>query len=907
MENQEARVESRLKAMTLEEKVALLAGDSMWLSTAIPRLNIPAFKVSDGPNGARGSGGLAGGSVTSACLPAGVSLAATWNVDLVRSVGELLAEEAKTKGAHILLAPTVNINRSPLGGRSFECFSEDPFLTGRMAVAYIMGLQSRGVGATVKHFVANDSEFERNTISSEVDERTLREIYLPPFQAAVQEARSWAVMSSYNRVNGTYVGDHRQLLTEILKKEWGFDGIVMSDWFGTKSTVEAARAGLDLEMPGPTSFRGAKLVAAVQEGKVPIEAIEEAARRVLRTIERTGAGGEMPDERALDRPEHRAVARRAAAEGIVLLRNEGALLPLAASKVKSIAIIGPNAKVAQIMGGGSAQVNAHYAICPYEGIRAKVGDKVKLEYEIGCTNHKMLPHLEPASVKSSDDPATNGFTLSYYGSLDLSGSILHREHARLSEHVWMPDATRNGTIPEAFSALLSGTFVPAEGGLHTFSLTSAGVSRLLVDGKLIVDNWTHLTPGDSYFGTGSQEVTASVELVAGRAYQLSVQYSTQGATMMRAVRLGHLPPIPKDSVARAASLAARSDVALVFVGLNGDWETEGRDRPDLELVGRQVELVEQVAAANPRTVVILQTGSPVTMPWLDKVGAVLEAWFPGQECGNAIADVLFGDVNPAGRLPVSFPVRLEDNPSYTSYPGENGRVRYGEGIFVGYRYYEKKRVAPLFPFGFGLSYSTFAHENLRVSSRSLSPEEELTVSVDVINSGRRQGQEVVQIYVRDVRSSVSRPEKELKAFRKVMLEPGERKTVTVALGREAFAFWDDGRHAWVAEEGEYSILVGSSSAELRASATVTLAKTAVFGYAGGAAARRLSVESTIRELLADSRARAILERHLPHIRGDAGSGMAMGFTLTQLAGMAPERVPKEALDAIAGELDRVGG
>jgi len=906
MDEREAKIEATLKTMTLEEKVALLAGDSMWLSTAIERLKIPAFKMTDGPNGARGSGGLVGGSVTSACLPAGVSLAATWNVELVRSVGELLAEEAKGKGAHVILAPTVNIHRTPLGGRSFECFSEDPYLTSRMAVSYITGLQSRGVGATVKHFVCNDSEFERNTISSEVDERTLREIYLPPFRAAVQEAKSWAVMSSYNRVNGTYAGDHRGLLTEILRKEWGFDGIVMSDWFGTKSTVEAARAGLDLEMPGPTSWRGAKLLEEVRAGRVPVEAIEDSARRILRIIERTGANGEKISERALDRPEHRAVARRVAAEGIVLLRNEGALLPLEADGLKSLAIIGPNAKTAQIMGGGSAQVNAHYAITPYEGVRAKLGEKVKIGYEIGCTNHKMLPHLDQESIRSGDDPGRRGFALSYYGSLDLSGEVIHRDHAGLSEHIWMPDSAQNGAVPDAFSALLAGIFTPAESGLHSFGLTSAGSSRLLIDGKEVIDNWTRQTPGDSYFGTGSTEVTAQVELAAGKSYQISVQYSTKGATMMRGVRLGHLPPVAPDAIARAASLASRSDVALVFVGLNGDWETEGRDRPDMDLVGRQVELVEKVAAANPRTVVILQTGSPVTMPWLDKVSAVLEAWFPGQECGNAIADVLFGAVNPAGRLPVTFPVRVEDNPSYTNYPGENGRVRYGEGIFVGYRYYEKKAVTPLFPFGFGLSYTTFTYGSLHVSAQSISPEDTLSISIDITNSGRREGQEVVQFYLRDAQASVMRPPKELKAFGKVMLRPGESANVSVTLDREAFAYWDDARHAWVAEEGVYTILVGGSSADIKAKADVVLATTAVFGHAGGATARPLSVESTLRELLADPSTRAILERHLPTIGGDARLGMAMGFSLTQLAGMAPDQVPREALTAIAADLERVG-
>src|SRR5262245_7728180 len=380
----EARIDALLLAMTLEEKVALVAGSSMWSTPPFEQLGIPAIKVSDGPNGARGGGSFAGGSVTSACFPVGIALAASWNTELVEQIGQALGQETKSKGAHFLLAPTVNIHRSPLNGRNFECYSEDPYLSARMAVAYITGLQSQGVGATVKHFVGNDSEFERNTISSEIDERTLREIYLPPFEAAVREAGSWAVMSSYNRVNGIYVGENAPILRDILKDEWGFDGIVMSDWFGTKSTIDAANNGLDLEMPGPPQWRGERLLAAAEAGEVDLAAIDESVRRMLRIITRAGAfeRPELRPEQAIDRPEHRTLLRAAAAEGVVLLKNAGDILPVDLDRLTSIAIIGPNAKTAQIMGGGSAQVNAHYAVTPFDGIVAQAGERVELEYEI---------------------------------------------------------------------------------------------------------------------------------------------------------------------------------------------------------------------------------------------------------------------------------------------------------------------------------------------------------------------------------------------------------------------------------------------------------------------------------------------------------------------------------------------
>ncbi|NJN94281.1 MAG: beta-glucosidase [Anaerolineales bacterium] len=821
----EARLETLLQAMTLEEQVSLLAGASFWLTVPVERLGIPAIKVSDGPNGARGGGALVGG-VPAACFPVAISLASTWNTGLVEQIGQAMGEEAQSKGARVLLGPTVNIHRSTLNGRNFECYSEDPCLSAQIVTAYIKGVQSRGVAATVKHYVGNESEFQRMTISSEIDERPLREIYLPPFEAAVKQANVWAVMSGYNKVNGIFAGDHPGLLRDILKDEWGFDGIVMSDWFANHS-VTSVESGLDLEMPGPARERGEKLVQAVRSGQVSPEAVKESARRVLRLIARVGALDDptIPDEQALDRPEHRALIRQAGAEGIVLLKNDE-VLPLDKNVLTTLAVIGPNAKTAQIMGGGSAQVNAHYRISPLEGIAAQAGEAVEIGYEPGCTNYKYLPLLPSRQLVSLE--GQSGFSTEYFNSLDLSGPVVFRKQTSDTEVMWFEPAGPEVTMAH-FSARFSARLTSEASGEHHFSLVSAGLSRLFVNGQLVVDNWDAWQPGDSYFTFGSREAAGVVTFQTGQTYDLTIEYSRQNAPILAALRVGMFQPLGDEAIERAVALAATADVAVICAGLTGEWDSEGQDRPHMDLVGRQNELIARVAAANPRTVVVLQTGGPITMPWLDQVAGVMQAWYPGQECGNAIADVLFGEVNPSGKLPQTFPVRLEDNPAFINYPGENGRVRYGEGIFVGYRYYDKKRVEPLFPFGFGLSYTSFSYANLRLSAEAITPDGQLTITVDVTNTGLRPGQEVVQLYVHDVTVSLTRPPKELKGFAKVALAPGETKTVTLTLDRQALAYWDDAPQAWVAEAGEFELLLGSFAQDIRTQGSFRLTDTVIFG------------------------------------------------------------------------------
>lgn len=897
-------IDAIVAALTLEDKVALLAGADFWTTVALADAGVPAFKVTDGPNGARGARGAEPNfRLTSACFPCGIALAATWNVALVNAVGGALAEETRSKGAHVLLAPTVNIHRSPLNGRNFECYSEDPYLTARMAVAYITGLQAGGVGACVKHFVCNDSEFQRHTISSEVGERALREIYLPPFRAAVLEAGTWSLMSAYNRINGVYASENDTLLRDILKGEWGFDGAVISDWYGTYSDNVAGSA-LDLEMPGPARWHGSQMVEMVRDGRLDEAVIDDKVRRLLRLGARTGAFAEptLQPERSDVRPEHSALIRRAAGEAAVLLKNDGPALPLQPEAVRSIAVIGVNAVWAPIMGGGSAFVTPHYVVNPLDGItRRASADNITVRYAPGCAIHKQLPGI-PQPWLADAPGAEGGLDLTFYNSYDLSGPVAATERASATAFGWH-GSHPDGVDPARFSVRLAGRLTVPESGTYVLGVMAAGQVRLTVDGRVLIDAWEPYTATGPFFDHGRSELLGDVALEAGRAVDLVLEYSTEGATGGQAVRVGCMPRIAEGSLADAAQLAAECDVAVVFAGTNGDWESEGRDRANMDLPAEQDALIAAVAAANPNTVVVLNTGSPVTMPWLDQVRSVVAAWFPGQESGNAIADVLFGDVNPSGKLPQTFPMRLEDNPAFINYPGENGRVHYGEGLFVGYRYYDKKRVAPLFPFGHGLSYTSFAYSNLRIAPGVVSADSPPTVQVDITNRGDRAGQEVVQLYVRDVAASLTRPEKELKVFAKVALEAGETRTVTFTLGRDALAFYDDAKRAWVVEPGEFVVLIGASAQDIRLHGTFTVAD-----QDADAPLRkdsRLHVGLTVRELTADADARAVLEAHFPGMQAVSEVAMVLDMTLEVIAEQWPNVVSADTLRALNADLTAI--
>lgn len=889
----DTRIEEILTEMTLTEKVALLAGADMWHTVPLPRLNIPVLKVTDGPNGARGADGNQGPS--SAAFPVGVAVAATWNPELARRLGAALAAETKAKGAHILLAPTVNLHRSPLAGRNFETYGEDPYLSGRMATAYIQGLQRAGVGACIKHLVCNDSEFERFTISSDVDERTLREIYLTPFRMAIAEAEPWAVMSAYNRVNGTYASEHAYLLRDILKEEWGFDGMVISDWYGTYSDGVAA-GGLDLEMPGPARYMGANVAELVRGGELDEALVDDKVRRLLRTLERVGAFSQsgLAPEQAVDRPEDRALAREIAREAIVLLKNEENLLPLDLEKITSIAIIGENAERAQIMGGGSSSVNPHYIISPLQGIRERVGEAAAVQHALGTPIHRHLPVCDPAWLSPAGDPDGRGVTAAYFDNRELAGEPVHVETSARLEISWFGE-TAPHVDPANFSLRLSGTFTAPESGLFTFSVLSVGKSRLYLGGELLLDAWQE---EEGNWEEGERTVTRKLE--AGERLPLVVEYSSAIGSRWRTLRLGCLPPIPADPIGEAVALAETADVAIVYAGLTAEWESEGFDRPDMKLPGDQDELIRRVAAANPNTIVVLNTGSPVEMPWLDAVPALFQVWYTGQEAGHAIADLLFGDFSPSGRLPTTFPRRLQDNPAYINYPGENGHVRYGEGLFVGYRYYDAKAIEPLFSFGHGLAYTTFTYRGVALDADDYGPGEEIAVTVTVENGGERAAQEVVQLYVRDLEATLARPPKELKRFAKVMLAPGEQRQVTFTLDSDDLAFYDPSRGGWVAEAGEFELLAGRSAADIRHRAR--------FSWTGEAApapveqAGNLHANLPLKTLLADAGGRRVLERHLGDLLKHPQADMAMNLTLDQLANFVPHLLTPQKLRAILKDL-----
>ncbi|WP_377297216.1 glycoside hydrolase family 3 C-terminal domain-containing protein [Rhizobium sp. SGZ-381] len=809
-------IDDILNAMTLEEQVSLLSGADFWTTVPVERLGVPKIKVTDGPNGARGAGSLVGG-VKAACFPVAIALGASWNPELVERMGVALAGQAKSKGASVLLAPTVNIHRSGLNGRNFECYSEDPLLTAELAVAYIQGVQSQGIAATIKHFVGNESEIERQTMSSDINERSLREIYLLPFEKAVKRAGVMAVMSSYNRLNGTYTSEHGWLLTEVLRREWGFDGIVMSDWFGSHSTAETVNAGLDLEMPGPSRDRGEKLVQAVNDGAVSAETVRQAARRILQLLQRVGAFETAPDlsEQALDLPQDRALIRRLGAEGAVLLKNDG-ILPLQKASLQHIAVIGPNAAAARVMGGGSAQINAHYIVTPLEGIRNALSNANSIRHAVGCRNNRLTSVM------------TGELTVDYFAGKGCKGSPVVTETAQKGEFFWfdLPDPTLS---LRDFSVRITGDFSVGESGEHVFGMTNAGLAKLYVDGELVVNGYDGWKRGENYFGTANSELRKTFALDAGKTYRLTVEYLSpppaEEGINITAIRFGLEKPLGDAALEEAVQQARACDVAVLFVGRDGEWDTEGLDLPDMRLPGRQDELIERVSAANPNTIVVLQTGGPVEMPWLSQVRGVLQVWYPGQELGNAVADMLFGKVEPGGRLPQTFPRSLGDNCAMTGdsaiYPGRDGHVRYAEGVFVGYRHHDTHDIAPLFPFGFGLGYTRFAWADAVASAQEIGSDG-VTVTVELRNIGSTRGSDVVQLYVSPTEPTLPRPHKELRAFAKLTLDTGETGTARLTIFPRDLSYFDVERKAFYAEPGRYDLLIAAHAGDIRSRITIDL-------------------------------------------------------------------------------------
>jgi beta-glucosidase len=695
----EQRVQDLLGRMTLQEKVAMLSGADWMQSVPNARLGIPSIKMADGPLGIRSWAGpsaetnamVSKNKVMTTAFPAGVAMAATWDTDLVQSEGQAIGQEVKAVGRDMILGPTVNINRTPLWGRNFEGYGEDPYLASRLAVAYIKGVQGEGVIATVKHFAANNQEFERHRINAIVDERALQEIYFPAFKAAVQEAGVWSVMSAYNKLNGVYCAQNPFLLKDTLRKQWGFKNFVVSDWGSTYSTADTVNAGMDVEMPGGNPMRdwlkkpktqkagngsgwlvAEKVLPEISSGKISTATIDDNVSSILRVIFVSGQFDNPHTKTSeLDAPPQRALARKAATESIVLLKNSGDLLPLNSSKIHSVVVIGPNAAVARTGGGGSSLVTPKYSISPLKGIQNRAGQGVKVSYALGVS-------------MEGEDPSKD--------------------------------------TPEA--------------------------------------------------QTRSRN--------------------------------------------EAVDAAAKADAAIIVVGRSPELESEDFDIKSLDLPSGQDDLIEAVAKANKNTVVVINAGGPVVMSkWIAQTPAVLDLWYGGQEGGNAIADVLFGNANPSGKLPVSFVKQWKDSPAYGHYPGENLQVDYAEGIYVGYRYFDKQKIEPLFPFGYGLSYTKFDYSDLKVSPNKVSSGTPVEVSLRLHNGGTREGAEVVELYIHDGHASVDRPPQELKAFGRVDLAAGETTDVRFSLDQSAMAFYNTAKKDWVAEPGQFDVLVGSSSRDIR--------------------------------------------------------------------------------------------
>ncbi|KAJ5737710.1 uncharacterized protein N7483_002835 [Penicillium malachiteum] len=808
-----ADIEKLIKQLTQEEKISLLSGEDFWHTVPIPRLNIPSIRLSDGPNGVRGTHFFS--SVPAACLPCGTAIGATFDRDLALEVGHLLAAEAKAKGAHVILGPTINIARGPLGGRGFESYSEDPYLSGILAGHYCKGLKERNVSATLKHFVCNDQEHERMAVNSIVTDRALREIYLLPFMIAIALGKPDAVMTAYNKVNGLHAAENPELLQSILRGEWGWDGLVMSDWFGTYSTSEAIKAGLDLEMPGPPRWRGGALAHAITSNKISQNTLNDRVRAVLKLVQKASKSGipQRAPETQLNRAQDRGLLRKIASEAIVLLKNEENILPL--DKNRKVAVIGPNAKIAAYCGGGSAALNPYYTVTPFEGISNSAAAGV--EFSQGVYAHQMLPLL---GKRMCTEDGKTGFKLSIFNEPPSTSTRkpLEERHETDSMIIFMdydhPD------LQPIWYADAEGYFVPEESGVYDFGLTVHGTGKLFVDGKLVINNTDKQRAGSSFFGSGTLEEIASLELKAGQRYQILTQWACGKTSTFRVpgvvdfghggFRIGACKQLsPQAGIEEAVRVAASMDQVILVAGLSGEWESEGEDRANMSLPPYTDELIERVLKVNPNTVIVMQSGTPVEMPWINDAKAVLHAWYGGNETGNGLADVVFGDVNPSAKLPLTFPRKVKDNPTFFNFRCEGGRVLYGEDVYVGYRYYDGLDIEPLFPFGHGLSYTSFTLSDLVLNRES---ENMLQVNCKVRNTGSRRGAEVVQVYVVAVSPPIRRPTKELKEFRKVILEAGSEQEISIPLDIvRATSFWDEKSDSWCSYEGTYKIMVGTSS------------------------------------------------------------------------------------------------
>jgi beta-glucosidase len=817
----------RLGSLSLEEKIRLLTGADFWSLHPEPAIGLRRLVLSDGPAGVRGE--LWDERDPSANIPSPTALAASWDEARVERLGRLLAAEARRKGVDVLLAPTVNLHRSPYGGRHFECFSEDPLLTARIGVAYVRGVQAGGVAATIKHFVANDSETERFTLDARVDERALRERYLAPFEPIVGEAGVWAVMAAYNSINGVTATEH-PMLAEVLKDEWGFDGVVMSDWYATRSTEPAAKAGLDLVMPGPGGPWGERLVAAVRDGRVPEAAIDDKVLRLLRLAARVGALAGVDPAAAPDPWSDDAVAaelRESAAAGFVLVRNAAPALPLDRSALRRVAVLGPNAEAARTLGGGSATVFPPYTVSVVEGLRAALGTGVQVDHGRGVRSTDRVP-VAPMALLRRPDGGGAGVEVRF---LAADGTVRGREDRTTGAFNWLSRFGPDLPIAEVAAVEVHTRLHASESGTYLLGGSGLGTLRLTLDNQVAFDTVTELP-------TGADPVEAlmrppqrwvPVELDAGEEVPVVLRYRPKDTGGFGEAELDAVTfqlnlarqASDEEELEQAVALAAEADVAVVVVGTTEEVESEGFDRDSLALPGRQDELVRRVAAVNPRTVVVVNAGAPVLLPWIDEVPAVLVAWFPGQEFGNALADVLLGDREPGGRLPMVWPAAEHDH--LPSTRPVDGSLVYEESIHIGNCAYDRAGTQPAFPFGHGLGYTTWDY--LDVTPPRLDPDGNAVVTVRVRNTGTRPGREVVQVYASRPASAVERPTRWLAGFAAVDAGPAQEVTADIAIPARSLAHWDVGSHAWTIEQGSFHLAVGGSYSDQRLTTEITVAAT----------------------------------------------------------------------------------
>lgn len=822
-------VEKLLLQLTLDEKISLLSGHDFWHTTPIKRLDIPSLRVSDGPNGVRGTKFILWDAVKSACFPNGTALASTFNEELLYEAGVLMALEAKHKSTQIILGPTANIQRGPLGGRGFESYSEDPHLSGTVAAAIVNGIQNNGIGATMKHYVCNDMEDDRFAYDVRVSQRALREVYLEPFRLAVKYSNPLVFMTAYNKVNGFHCSANKQLLDEILLKEWNSRALVISDWYGTSHIVEGIKNGEDIEFPGPPRFRSTELIkhllfskAEAMDGSIfTVHDINVRVEKILKLIKYfvdiNGSTNFATTEDDKNNTNKTAkLLRKLATESIVLLRNENHLLPISTSD--DIVVIGPNSKSSYAFGGGSASIASYYTITPYQGLVNAVGRE--LPYSKGCENYVSLNNLFEQCTNNMK-PNVKGVVFKAYISKQLGtdGEVPFFQQVVEKSFFPMFDFDHEKLDSEKrFHATFEGFFTPKESGKYEFGCQVLGTALLYVDDNLIVNQKDKQEKGTSFFCFGTVEKTGSVYLEGGKSYLIKVVYQSAAFSLVAdtigsgGLQVGVIKVSdPDQEIIKACKLASEHDKVVLVVGLHGEIESEGYDRNSMVLPKETNKLVYAVLKANPNTIIVNQSGCPVEMPWIQEARSILQVYYGGNELGNAIADIIFGKANPSGKLSVTWPVKNEDNPAFMNYQSHMGRVIYGEDIWVGYKYYEKKKQEVCFPFGFGLSYTTFEFSSLKLT---ISEEEDsIKVKLSVKNTGSSAGQEVVQIYIsRESKSAVPRVIKELKKFSKIYLKAGERKEVVVVMSlKDSASYFNEYRNKWHLEAGVFGVYVGSSS------------------------------------------------------------------------------------------------